>query len=400
MTEAGGILDLDRLSHRVAEAGVDGISRMKATPAVLIVDDAPINVDMVQSVLGAEGFRTMEAGDGQTAVSLCRNHQPDLVLLDVVMPGESGFETCARLKSDPATADIPIIFLSALDDVQNKVAGLKDRRRGLHLQAGVCRRILASVRVHLRCARAIARWWRSTASSWRSCRAPNRPSWSARDECAEAACAVYYRPLEDVSGDFFDVIPIASGVFAYFVADVSGHGVSASFLTAAVKALLRQYAGPVFSPEDTMRGVDSVMRQMLERRTILNRLLCSSQSPDPAVVGDQRRASAADSGASRGPRGNPADADSEPLGVFSSTVLQRKDMQVVPGDRFFLYSDGLIESTAGGERRTGLAHLVQACVDHRAAPLAEAPVRIAGELRPEAEAISDDLLLMAVEACL
>ena len=59
-----------------------------------------------------------------------------------------------------------------------------------------------------------------------------------------------------------------------------------------------------------------------------------------------------------------------------------------------------IEPVAGGERRTGLARLVQACVDHRAAPLAEAPVRIAGELRPEAEAISDDLVLMAVEACL
>jgi len=54
-----------------------------------------------------------------------RADRPDLILLDVMMPGESGFETCARLKSDPLTTDIPIIFVSALDDAKSKVKGLK-----------------------------------------------------------------------------------------------------------------------------------------------------------------------------------------------------------------------------------------------------------------------------------
>ena len=83
------------------------------------------------------------------------------------------------------------------------------------------------------------------------------------DDCPEANFAVYYKPLEEAGGDFYDVIPLGAGIFAYFVADISGHGVSAAFLTSAVKALLRQYAGPMFSPEDTMRGVDSVMGQMM-----------------------------------------------------------------------------------------------------------------------------------------
>src|SRR5205807_7641395 len=91
------------------------------TPTILIVDDMATNVEIVQSVLAAEGFRTLAASDGLSACALSRAEQPDLILLDVVMPGESGFETCARLKSDPATADIPIIFLSALDDVKSKV---------------------------------------------------------------------------------------------------------------------------------------------------------------------------------------------------------------------------------------------------------------------------------------
>ena len=65
------------------------------TPTILVVDDTPTNLEVVKSVLEAEGFRTLTAGDGPTARGLSRAEQPDLILLDVMMPGETGFETCA-----------------------------------------------------------------------------------------------------------------------------------------------------------------------------------------------------------------------------------------------------------------------------------------------------------------
>jgi two-component system, chemotaxis family, protein-glutamate methylesterase/glutaminase len=83
-------------------------------PTILVVDDTRTNLDLVTGILEAEGFRTLTASDGATARDLSRAQQPDLILLDVLMPGETGFETCAKLKSDVATADIPIIFLSSL----------------------------------------------------------------------------------------------------------------------------------------------------------------------------------------------------------------------------------------------------------------------------------------------
>jgi sigma-B regulation protein RsbU (phosphoserine phosphatase) len=109
----------------VFSPNADGLTGTSMPPRILIVDDIPLNVELLEYVLRAEGFRTLSAGNGVTAVTLSRADRPDLILLDVMMPDESGFETCARLKSDPLTADIPIIFVSALDDVESKVRALK-----------------------------------------------------------------------------------------------------------------------------------------------------------------------------------------------------------------------------------------------------------------------------------
>jgi sigma-B regulation protein RsbU (phosphoserine phosphatase) len=89
--------------------------------------------------------------------------------------------------------------------------------------------------------------------------------------------------------------------------------------------------------------------------------------------------------------------DGDPLGVFSAAVLQRKDLRVSPGDRFFLYTDGLIESAPGAGRRAGLEQLIDGCVRHRNVPLADLAREVASELRPAARAVTDDVLLMAVE---
>ncbi|MCX6611505.1 MAG: response regulator, partial [Acidobacteria bacterium] len=97
---------------------------MSASPLkILIVDDTPANIELLDTLLRVEGFDTLTAENGESARALAAEAHPDLILLDVVMPGESGFETCAKLKSDPDTVDIPIIFLSALDDVKSKVNG-------------------------------------------------------------------------------------------------------------------------------------------------------------------------------------------------------------------------------------------------------------------------------------
>jgi len=88
---------------------------------ILIVDDEPLNVDLLEQELDTAGYRTVSAASGEDALALAANSPPDLILLDVMMKGIDGYETCRRLKAGEATRAIPVIFLTALTDTFEKV---------------------------------------------------------------------------------------------------------------------------------------------------------------------------------------------------------------------------------------------------------------------------------------
>ncbi len=92
---------------------------------VLIVDDNIDNRRLLVLTLGKNGYELAEAADGQEALVRTREFWPDLILLDIVMPELDGYQVCAALKRDPATADIPVIFLSAKTETQDKIRGLE-----------------------------------------------------------------------------------------------------------------------------------------------------------------------------------------------------------------------------------------------------------------------------------
>lgn len=90
---------------------------------ILIVDDTPTNISILFDVLSKAGYKVLVATDGKSAIEQAKYALPDLILLDVVMPGMSGFETCRQLKSIVATEAIPIIFMTALTETVNKING-------------------------------------------------------------------------------------------------------------------------------------------------------------------------------------------------------------------------------------------------------------------------------------
>ncbi|WP_144823001.1 ATP-binding response regulator [Marinobacter piscensis] len=90
---------------------------------VLLVDDNPQNLKVLYETLKDKGYRLLIANDGEKALDLAHRHQPEVILLDIMMPEMDGYEVCERLKADPETADSAVVFLSALDDLEAKVKG-------------------------------------------------------------------------------------------------------------------------------------------------------------------------------------------------------------------------------------------------------------------------------------
>ena len=117
-------------------------------PTVLVVDDEGGNLMLLRQILQAE-YRLLFAKDGLRALELARSESPDLILLDVMMPGMTGHEVCRRLKFDPATARIPVIFVTALTDAVDEIAGFEAGAVdyiGKPLSPAI---VLARVRTHL-----------------------------------------------------------------------------------------------------------------------------------------------------------------------------------------------------------------------------------------------------------
>ncbi|NER00189.1 MAG: response regulator, partial [Cyanothece sp. SIO2G6] len=120
------------------------------TPRILLVDDNPTNLKVLSATLRRQHWDTLVAPDGESAIQQVSYVKPDLILLDVTMPGIDGFETCQRLKSNPDTEAIPIIFMTALSDVVDKVKGLELGAVDYITKPFQHEEVLARIKLHLR----------------------------------------------------------------------------------------------------------------------------------------------------------------------------------------------------------------------------------------------------------
>ena len=116
---------------------------------ILIVDDIRDNLRLLSGLLVAEGYTVRPVADGRLALSSAKAKPPDLILLDIMMPGLSGYEICAQLKTDPRTRDIPIIFISALNEVFDKVKAFTAGGVDYITKPFQSEEVLARVKTHL-----------------------------------------------------------------------------------------------------------------------------------------------------------------------------------------------------------------------------------------------------------
>jgi signal transduction histidine kinase len=118
-------------------------------PLILIVDDNPANIKVLFDVLETAGYRTLIARDGQNAIDKLTAVTPNLILLDVMMPGINGFETCQQIKANPATESIPVIFMTALAETDDKTQGFRCGAVDYITKPLQHDEVLARIKIHL-----------------------------------------------------------------------------------------------------------------------------------------------------------------------------------------------------------------------------------------------------------
>ena len=230
---------------------------------VLAVDDNLLNLKLIEKSLSKEGYKVLSADNGPDARHTALEEKPDLILLDIEMPGENGFDVIEKLKDDPATNTIPVLFLTGVSEVEAKLKGFDLGAVDYITKPFHPREVLARVRIHLKLSIATNSLISDQADKLRQLTEAQESMLPTPEENPQACFSVFYKALEEAGGDFYDILNITDKITGYFVADFSGHDIRTSYLTASVKALLAQNCTPVYSPAESMKMINDVLADTL-----------------------------------------------------------------------------------------------------------------------------------------
>jgi sigma-B regulation protein RsbU (phosphoserine phosphatase) len=219
---------------------------------VLLVDDAKANLDILVEGLKADHKLSL-ALNGEMALQIAARTPPDLVLLDIMMPGMDGYEVCRRLRQMPETAEVPIMFLSSLEEVQNKTRGFEAGANDYLTKPFEMLEVKARVRSLLKAKAYSDAVKEQIASELRVAREIQMGMLPHDFVGAEQAYGISFgavlEPAREVGGDLYGVCAAGPKRLVVFLGDVSGKGIPASMFMVRAISLARLLAREIAEPE-------------------------------------------------------------------------------------------------------------------------------------------------------
>jgi serine phosphatase RsbU (regulator of sigma subunit) len=210
---------------------------------ILIVDDEPFNVDYIEQELEDEGYATISASDGQEALDKINSESPDLVLLDIMMPVMDGFEVLSKLKENSETRDIPVIVISASNDLKSVVRGIQSGAEdylpkpfeptllSARISSSLEKKHLRDLqKLYLKSLERELEIGREIQKGFLPPELPQVEGWEI---------AAYFNAAREVAGDYYDVFQLPDGNLIYVIGDVCGKGVGAALYMALFRSLIR-----------------------------------------------------------------------------------------------------------------------------------------------------------------
>jgi len=388
---------------------------------ILIADDTPVNLKILSSILAAEGHTPLLATNGQETLDLARREAPDLILLDIMMPGKDGYAVCAELKADPALAEIPVIFLSALQQTADKVRGLELGAVDYVAKPFDRAEVVARINTQLRL--------RQLTRSLLQANAELQERQGRLEEDLRAAADIQrallpreglslpgvslawrFAPCDAVGGDLFGALVLDERSLGFYILDVSGHGVPSAMLTVSAAQSLAPGGGIVCSrepgsllaravpPAEVLSALDREYPfERFERYFTISYLVLevgagllrysSAAHPAPLLVRpDGTLRELAEGGPILGAGLGPA-------------AFEEGQRQLQAGERVFLYTDGIPEFEGPGGQLFGRDPFCRVLQETASLSLETACERVVTALRGfgGARVPNDDVSLLAFE---
>ena len=329
----------------------NAVSREGTAGNLLIVDDKPANLRLLAAMLTKQGYKVRSAISGSLALTAARAAPPELILLDINMPEMNGYEVCQQMKADEKLRDIPIIFISALDETEDKVNAFTVGGVDYITKPFQLEEVLARVRTHLSLRNLQKELQEANRkfkeeldlagqvqASFLPARCPDMPGWE---------CSAKLIPARETSGDFYDLIPLHRGRRGFMVADVTDKGTGAALYMALSRTLLRTYAWKYdMQPEMALRNTHQRILEDIKTNqfvTVFYGILdpasgvliyCNAGHPSPCIFSSEKRTV------------RELENNGPPLGLrlFEDEVWGTGEVRMRPGDTLMLYSDGLTEA--------------------------------------------------------
>jgi serine phosphatase RsbU (regulator of sigma subunit) len=332
---------------------------MSNKPNILIVDDEPFNLDYLEQELEDADYETVRAGNGQEALNIVASQPPDLILLDIMMPGMDGFEVLSRLKADTAWRDIPVVVISASKDLPSVVRGIQLGAEDylpkpfepVLLRARISsslekKRLHDIERLYLQGLEREMDLAREIQQGFLPPELPQSDGWQV---------AAYFKAAREVAGDFYDAFLLNDGSLVCVIGDVCGKGVGAALFMTLFRSLIRAtfttqgfQSGEATNPGQWLRHVvSSTNRYVAETHGdanmfatvfvgvispqygILNYINCGHEPPLWAATGGHLTALR--------PTG-PA------VGAILDAVFTVKEIRMEPGDLLLAFTDGVTDA--------------------------------------------------------